>query len=191
MSNSFPNRRNRIFALAAVLYLAFLFSTLSVMPLFLRWVFTLTGRTGYSLTISLFMIAVATLVLFIVRRALFPLGLVRALGLLGIGVGYGLLIHWADSPSSRLHALQYGILALLVTESLRGAMSLPKMHLCALLLVMGASLLDEGIQWLLPNRAGLLLEVLLNWGSAALAQGAIILLKDSRGEAPPLALGRG
>ena len=81
----------------------------------------------------------------------------------------------------------YGVLALLVTESLRGALAFPRLHLYTLLLVMAAAVVDESIQALLPNRTGALVEVLQNWGSAALAQCAVILLKDSRAPPPGLA----
>lgn len=180
MPNPFPSTRNRRFALAAFVYTALIFSTLSIVPDFFNWILHLAGRTGLSIIISLMLIAVAGLVLFIGRRALTPLDPGRALGLAAIGAGYGLLIYWADFPTSRMHALLYGVLALLVVESLRGGLDFPRLHLTTLALVMAAALVDEGIQWQLPNRTGSLLEVLHNWGSAALAVGAVLLLKDSR-----------
>ena len=180
MPNPFPSTRNRLFAVAALVYTVLIFSTLSVVPKFFNWILHLSGRTGLSIIISVMLIAVAGLVLFIGRRALTPLDPGRALGLVAIGAGYGLLIYWADFPTSRMHALLYGVLALLVVESLRGALIFPKLHATTLALVMAAALVDEGIQWLLPNRSGTLLEVLQNWGSAALAICAVLLLKDSR-----------
>lgn len=187
MSAIFPNARNRVFALAAVAYLALIYGTLGVMPEFFNWLLRLTGRAGFSFTITGFMIAVTVLILILTRRAIFPLDAMRALGLATIGAGYGLLIYWADFPTSRVHALLYGVLALLVTESLRGALAFPRLHLYTLLLVMAAGVVDESIQALLPNRTGALVEVLHNWGSAALAQSAVILLKDSRTRPPGLA----
>lgn len=180
MANLLPARRNRRFALAAALYLAFVYSTLPVAPLFARWVFSITGRAGYSHAINGFIIAAALTVLVLARRRLFSLGSWRTLALLSIALGYWLVVLWADFPSSRLHALQYGVLAFLVTESLRGALPLPRMYGLALSLVMVAGLADEGIQMLLPNRSALASEVLQNWASAGLAQAAMLVLKDSR-----------
>ncbi len=187
MSVIFSSARNRVFALAAVVYLALIYGTLGIMPEFFNWLLRLTGRAGFSLTITGFMIAVTVLILLLARRAIFPLDSMRALGLAAIGAGYGLLIYWADFPTSRVHALLYGVLALLVTESLRGALAFPRLHLYTLLLVMAAAVVDESIQALLPNRTGALVEVLQNWGSAALAQCAVILLKDSSAPPPGLA----
>ena len=187
MAVIFPSPRNRVFAFAAAVYLALIYGTLGIMPEFFNWLLRLTGRAGFSLTITGFMIAVTALILLLARRAIFPLDGMRALGLAAIGAGYGLLIYWADFPTSRVHALLYGVLALLVTESLRGALAFPRLHLYTLLLVMAAAVVDESIQALLPNRTGALVEVLQNWGSAALAQCAVILLKDSRAPPPGLA----
>ena len=180
MLGLFPTIRTRRFAIAAVLYTALIFSTLGVVPEFFNWILRLTSRTGLSIIISVTLIVVAGLVLYIGRRALTPLDPKRAAGLAAIATGYGLLIYWADFPTSRMHALLYGVLALLVIESLRGALAFPRLHLTTLALVMVAALMDEGVQWLLPNRSGTLLEVLQNWGSAALAVTAVLLLKDSR-----------
>ena len=180
MPKLLPTSRNRRFALAAVVYTVLIFSTLGVVPEFFNWILRLTGRNGLSITISLMLVTQAGLVLYIGRRALTPVGPRRALGLAAIGAGYGLLVYWADFPTSRMHALLYGVLALLVIESLRGAIAYPRLHVTTLALVMGAAMVDEGIQWLLPNRSGTLLEVLQNWGSAALAVAAVVLLKDSR-----------
>ena len=85
-----------------------------------------------------------------------------------------------DAAAKVFSRARGGVLALLVVESLRGALGYPRLHLTTLALVMAAALVDEGIQWLLPNRSGTLLEVLQNWGSAALAIGGVLLLKDSR-----------
>lgn len=180
MAKLLPTSRNRRFALAAAGYTVLIFGTLGVVPEFFNWILRLTGRNGLSITISLMLVTQAGLVLYIGRRALTPVGPGRALGLAAIGAGYGLLVYWADFPTSRMHALLYGVLALLVIEALRGAMAYPRLHLATLALVMGAAMVDEGIQWLLPNRSGTLLEVLHNWGSAALAVAAVLLLKDSR-----------
>ncbi len=178
MARLFATRRNRRFALAAGLYLGFLYGTLGLMPLLARWIFSLMGRSGFAYAIDSFIAAVVLLVLFLVRRRLLPPAPLRLLGLAGIGVGYWLIVMWADSPPSRLHALQYGVLAFLVTESLRGSLPLPRVYAYALLFVMTAGLADEGIQMLLPNRSALLSEVLQNWASAGLAQGAMLVLKD-------------
>ncbi len=178
MAQLFATRRNRRFALVAVLYLGFLYGTLGLMPVLARWIFSLMGRSGFAYAIDFFIAAIALLVLFLARRRLVPLALPRLLGLAVIGVGYGLIVMWADSPPSRLHALQYGVLAFLVTESLRDSLPLPRVYAYALLFVMTAGLADEGIQMLLPNRSALLSEVLQNWASAGLAQGTMLVLKD-------------
>jgi hypothetical protein len=173
-------RRNRQFALAATVYLAFLYGSLAFTPAFANWLLSRLGWTGYSLAINAIIVGVAALIVVLVRRAIFPLDVWRVLGLAFIVAGYWLIVQWAESPASRFHALQYGLLALLVTESLRGQLPLPRVYLWVLLIVMAAGMGDEAIQLLLPNRNATMKEVLQNWTSTALAQGAILVLKDSR-----------
>ncbi|MCH7478457.1 MAG: VanZ family protein, partial [SAR324 cluster bacterium] len=69
-----------------------------------------------------------------------------------------------------------GLLAWLVTGSLRGRFSPRRLPGAAWALVMVVAIGDEAIQWALPNRHGLLLDVSLDGGSAALALAAMGLL---------------
>ncbi len=174
------SRRNTVFALAAVAYLALLYGTLGVTPRFFGWFLSLAGGYWYSLFITLFLIACGLSALAAARRLLFPLGILRAVGLTAIALGYAAIIVVAETPAVRLHALQYGLLAWLVTESLRGAVPVARVFAYSVLLTMAAGVGDETIQWLLPNRHGLLWDVVLDWVSAGLALGAIYLVRDYR-----------
>ena len=62
--------------------------------------------------------------------------------------------------SERVHFIQYGLLGLLVSRAYE--ISSFKILLASGLLVMSAGLLDEIIQWFLPNRYGDMRDVVMN-----------------------------
>ena len=86
---------------------------------------------------------------------------------------YGLVLLRIERPEERLHLVQYGAITALVFAAVR-ARYLPRERLNLALIVaffVGASLgwLDEGVQYLLPDRFYELRDALLNVIAAALA----------------------
>ena len=68
-----------------------------------------------------------------------------------------------ELPAERIHFLEYGLLAFLAYKALEKDMIQKKsLYALTLLMVAAVSLLDEGIQYLLPNRVGELRDVALN-----------------------------
>ncbi len=192
MVRPIPSSKNGRYALAALSYLAVLYGTLGLTPPFFRWLSATLGGAGYSLAITLFLLAMAGLALWNARGRLTGLGPPGAAGLALVAIGYGLIFLWVPAPATRLHTLQYGALSWLVTGALRGRGPVGgpawRLHAGTLVLVCAAAVGDETIQWFLPNRFGLPADVALDWLSAALAQAAIFLLRDrARGAAPPAA----
>ncbi len=172
------SKQNKVFALAALGYIAFLYGTLGVTPYFFRWFRATAGKSGYSWSITLLLMGCGLMVLILSRRSLLPLSPLRLLGLAGVLGGYGLIFWLVRIPAVRLHTMQYGLFTWLVTRSLHGRLPLGWVYGWALLLVMAVAVGDESIQWFLPNRHGLLKDVLLDWFSAVLAQCALFLILD-------------
>lgn len=79
-------------------------------------------------------------------------------------------------PAEKVHLVQYGILAWLVTEALTGRFAGWRLHLAALLIVVVAGAGDELIQWIRPNRVGDVRDIGLNTVSALLAQGLLCVI---------------
>lgn len=95
--------------------------------------------------------------------------------LIGIGLVavYAVLLVRIDRPEERLHLVEYGAVTALVFAAVR-ARFLPRRRLglaFVVALVVGSALgwLDEGVQYLLPDRVYELRDVALNVQAAALA----------------------
>ena len=65
-----------------------------------------------------------------------------------------------DMWAERVHFIQYGLLGLLVSRAYK--ISSLNMLLASGLFIMSVGLLDEGIQWFLPNRYGDIRDVVMN-----------------------------
>ena len=168
--------RNDHFALAALAYVVVLYATLGATPAFFRWYAGLVGSAAYSRSITGLILLCGSAALLCSGRRLRGLSLLRGAGLLAVGGGYLLLLAVAETPAVRLHTLQYGLLAWLVVGLLRGRLSPSLLPGAAWALVMIVAIGDEAIQWVLPNRHGLLRDVSLDGGSAGLALAAMGLL---------------
>jgi hypothetical protein len=94
---------------------------------------------------------------------------------------YFFLMKQFELPAERIHFLEYGLLAFLAYKALEKDIIQKKLlYTLTLFLVTGVSLLDEGIQYLLPNRVGELRDVALNVVSGVM--GLIITLVIIRSE---------
>ena len=172
--------RNVRFALAALAYVVALYGTLGATPAFFRWFADLVGASAYSRSITGFILLCGGAVLFCSRERLRGLSLLGRGGLLAVAAGYLPLLAVAETPAVRLHTVQYGLLAWLVAESLKGRFLPSRLAGVAFVLVMVVAIGDEAIQWTLPNRHGLLRDVVLDGCSAGLALAAIGLLGGFR-----------
>jgi hypothetical protein len=110
----------------------------------------------------------------------------RAWGLLAAGAAVFLALVWPLSPAEvRLHCVEYGILGGLFYLAL--AERAPRWALVSAVLLGGAAgWLDEGIQYLLPNRTYDLADAALNLAAAALWALVLALLRPVLATAPPV-----
>lgn len=84
--------------------------------------------------------------------------------------GYAAALFSLPIPAEKIHLVQYGILAWLVTEALTDRLYGFSLHLTAFVVVMIIGVGDEFVQWLRPNRVGDINDIGLNTLAAFLAQ---------------------
>lgn len=173
-------RRNRAYAAATALYVAVLYGTLAFTPPLVYWLRARVGHLGLLLTALGILLCGALGLAWHGRHTLRGLSAGRAAGLAALAAGYAVATWWPESPASKLHLLLYGVLAWLLSEALHGRLTPRLRAACALAIIMAVGAGDEGIQWLLPNRYGLLEDVALNWAAGALALATLALLRGGR-----------
>ena len=104
--------------------------------------------------------------------------------MLGVTAVYLLLFLRTVLPEERTHLMEYGVLGLLIHEALAERASqgrrvpLPPMFAVVATAVLGV--LDECIQWLLPNRVFDPLDILFNLLAGTLSIGAVVSLAWAR-----------
>ncbi len=105
----------------------------------------------------------------------------RAWIVAGLMVGvYALVLANVHRPEEKLHIVEYGAITGLIFEALRhrnlpgGRLWVPFVVAALAGSVLG--LLDEGIQFLLPDRVGEFSDAVLNFGAAVLAATSLLLL---------------
>lgn len=81
---------------------------------------------------------------------------------------YLFLMKGLKFPAERIHFLEYGFLSYFAYKALERDVSKKKLYFFAFFTVILVCLLDEGIQYLLPNRVGDLKDIYLNLVSGAL-----------------------
>lgn len=164
----------RLWITAAVLQAAILVS-LSLGDNVVRF---LRGNNLLRLTVGLALAAsVITLGVLLKRAAVPPRTILIGAGLV---VFYGLALVRIERPEEKLHLVEYGAVTALVFAAVR-TRYLPARRLGLALLVaflIGSALgwLDEGVQYLLPDRVYEIRDVLLNVQAAGMAAASCWLL---------------
>ena len=104
--------------------------------------------------------------------------------MLGVTAVYLLLFLRTVLPEERTHLMEYGVLGVLIHEALAERASqgrrVPLPPLFAVVATAVLGVLDECIQWLLPNRVFDPLDILFNLLAGTLSIGAVVLLAWAR-----------
>ena len=148
--------------LILLVYVLFLLSTLYVMPSVWRSLTINLGKTTVSLLpfflITGFLAGFFIYLLYDKKRHFFLF-----FWLFFFFSVYFFLMKQFELPAERIHFLEYGLLAYLAYKALeRDIIQKKVLYVLTLFIVSGVSLLDEGIQYLLPNRVGEFRDVALN-----------------------------
>lgn len=150
---------------------------------------TLAGALG-----ELGLLDASTLVLFamfLLGATILTLGIgVRPRGaeiavLLGVTFVYLLLfLRSTASPAERTHLMEYGVLGMFIYEALAERVSqgrrVPLPAVMAVLLTAVLGVVDEGIQWFLPNRVFDPIDMLFNLLAGATSVAAVVALAWAR-----------
>jgi hypothetical protein len=112
------------------------------------------------------------------------MGTVGLVPLAGFGLLYWLLLKYqCRFPSERLHLLEYGLLAGLAYRAFRFDFPRLKAYVLGFLLAVGFGIVDELIQYVLPNRVFEVRDIVTNALAAALGlvTVAVVLRPNSSG----------
>ncbi len=105
--------------------------------------------------------------------------------MLGIAAAYVLLVlRSTASPAERTHLMEYGVVGVFIhaalAERVRQGRRVPLPPVIAVLLTAVLGVLDEGIQWFLPDRIFDPVDMLFNLLAGATSVGAVVALAWAR-----------
>ncbi len=166
--------RSRAWGLA-LLYIAFVYSTIPLMP---KVWGTLSEHTQGTVRYLGIAVVVGLGVALLVKTAAGRAGRNWRtwVGLLAVGLAYAYLLqHFARFPAERLHLVEYGLVSYLLLRALSLDLPAPRAYIVALLLTALVGTGDELIQWILPERVFELKDVQLNLVSGGLGLLAVRL----------------
>ena len=154
-----------------IVYALFIFATLGVMPeVWGSLIKSTRGRIDYGGSIVVLIAGVVVLRMMIRRGA----GLTGYAVLIPLSTVYTyLLLELNTSPAERFHLAEYGLLSLFAYRALRLDLGLAASCLVGCGIATVAGIIDETIQWSLPNRVFEWKDMGLNALSSALAMGII------------------
>lgn len=134
--------------------------------------------TGFA--IGMFLVA-ATVV---TRGMRIRLGGVEIAVTVGVVAAYMLVVLRTMSPVERSHMIEYGVLGILIYEALAERAShgrrVPLPPLLAVLATAALGVVDEGIQWFLPDRVFDPVDILFNLLAGTMSVGAVMALAWAR-----------
>ena len=189
----FSSRRERRLWLWVLVVMAAIYLTLGLAQTLAE---TLEERGLLDISLGLFLLC-----MFLVGVTVLTQGLrVRPGGAevtvaIGVVAAYLLVLTRMTVPTERSHLIEYGVVGVLIFEALTERKSqgrrVPLPPLLAVLITAALGALDEGIQWLLPNRVFDPVDILFNLLAGTMAVAASVALTWARRRTALQKLGRG
>lgn len=178
----FSSRRERRLWLWVFVVMVAIYATLGLAQ---RWAQALEDRGLLDFTVGLFLLCMLLVGLTILTQGLRvrPGGAEVAV-FIGVATAYLLVLTRMTVPTERSHLIEYSIIGVLIYEALTERSSqgrrVPLPPVLAVLITVALGALDEGIQWLLPNRVFDPVDILFNTLAGTMAVAASVALTWAR-----------
>ncbi len=178
----FASRRERRLWLWVLAVMAAIYLTLGLAQ---RLAETLEERGLLDFTVGLFLLCMLLVGLTILTQGLRvrPGGAEVAV-FIGVATAYLLVLTRMTIPTERSHLIEYSIVGVLIYEALterkRRGRRVPLPPVLAVLITVALGAVDEGIQWLLPNRVFDPVDILFNTLAGTMAVAASAALTWAR-----------
>ncbi len=178
----FTSRRERRLWLSVLIVMVAIYATLGLAQ---RLAETLIEWGLLDFTVGLFLLCMFLVGLTILTQGLKvrPGGSEVAVGI-GVATAYLLVFTRMTVPTERSHLIEYSIIGVLICEALTERKSqgrrVPLLPVLAVLVTVALGALDEGIQWLLPNRVFDPVDILFNTLAGIMAVAASVALTWAR-----------
>ena len=139
------------------IYIFLIYSTLSVTPLIWNFLYTFLEQKFLSIVVNIIFIIITLLIIyFLTKKKKSKICFFFLLIFLFLIL---FLITRIEKPAERIHFLEYGILGALIFKATgKGT----KQNIFAIILLFIIAVIDELIQYILPNRVGDIRDVVMN-----------------------------
>ena len=178
----FSSKRERRLWLWVALVMVAIYATLGLAQ---QWAQVLEERGLLDFTVGLFLLCMLLVGLTILTQGLKvrPGGAEVAVAV-GVATAYLLVLTRMTIPTERSHLIEYSIIGVLIYEALSERKSqgrrVPLPPVLAILITVALGAVDEGIQWLLPNRVFDPVDILFNTIAGTMAVAASAALTWAR-----------
>ncbi len=178
----FSSRRERRLWLWVALVMVAIYATLGLAQ---QWAQVLEDRGLLDITVGLFLLCMLLVGLTILTQGLKvrPGGAEVAVAV-GVATAYLLVLTRMTIPTERSHLIEYSIVGVLIHEALTERRSqgrrVPLPPVLAVVITVALGALDEGIQWLLPNRVFDPVDILFNTLAGTMAVAGSVALTWAR-----------
>ena len=178
----FSSRRERRLWVWVLVVMVAIYATLGLAQ---RLAETLEERGLLDISLGLFVLCMLLVGLTILTQGLRvrPGGAEVAVAI-GVATAYLLVLTRMTVPTERSHLIEYSIVGVLIHEALSERKSqgrrVPLPPVLAVILTIALGALDEGIQWLLPNRVFDPVDILFNSIAGTMAVAASVALTWAR-----------
>ncbi len=178
----FSSRRERRLWLWVLVVMVAIYATLGLAQTLAE---SLEERGLLDISIGLFLLCMFLVAVTVLTQGLRvrPGGAEVAVGI-GVAAAYLLVLARMTVPTERSHLIEYGVVGVLIYEALTErksqGRSVPWPPVLAVLLTATLGVLDECIQWLLPNRVFDPVDILFNLLAGTMAVGASVALAWAR-----------
>ena len=140
------------------IYIFLIYSTLSITRPILNFLYASLGQKSLSIIVNIIFVVITVFIIYFLRKKNeFKISFLFLLIILFLIILF--LISRIERPEERIHFLEYGILGVLIFKATgKGT----KQNIFAIILLFIIAVIDELIQYMLPNRIGDIRDIVIN-----------------------------